>query len=121
MDIHIAELIAHPEQLNKDTLFALRELIAKYPYYQAARLLFLRNLFLLHDPDFGEELRKMAGCLPDRRVLFEMVEADNYAVQPVAETAPEKPAEEGGSRPHRRFPSHRRPRRRATETQTHGC
>lgn len=98
MDIHIAELIAHPEQLNKDTLFALRELIAKYPYYQAARLLFLRNLFLLHDPDFGEELRKMAGCLPDRRVLFEMVEADNYAVQPVAETAPEKPAEEGGSR-----------------------
>ena len=40
MDIHIAELIAHPEQLNKDTLFALRELIAKYPYYQAARLLF---------------------------------------------------------------------------------
>ena len=98
MDIHIAELIAHPEQLNKDTLFALRELIAKYPYYQAARLLFLRNLFLLHDPDFGEELRTTAGCLPDHRVLFEKIEADNYAVQPVAETAPEKPAEEGGSR-----------------------
>lgn len=38
----IAELIAHPEQLNKDTLYALRELVAKYPYYQAARLLFLK-------------------------------------------------------------------------------
>ena len=41
----IAELIAHPEQLNKDTLHGLRELVAKYPYYQAARLLFLKNLF----------------------------------------------------------------------------
>lgn len=66
----IAELIAHPEQLNKDTLHGLRELVAKYPYYQAARLLFLKNLFLLHDPLFGEELRRAAIYLPDRRVLF---------------------------------------------------
>lgn len=41
----IAELIAHPEQLNKDTLHGLRELVAKYPYYQAARLLFLKTSF----------------------------------------------------------------------------
>ena len=78
----IAELIAHPEQLNKDTLYALRELVAKYPYYQAARLLFLKNLFLLHDPQFGEELRRAALYLPDRRVLFKMIEGGNYEIQP---------------------------------------
>lgn len=78
----IAELIAHPELLNKDTLYGLRELVAKYPYYQAARLLFLQNLFLLHDPLFGEELRKAAILLPDRRVLFQMIEGSNYEIQP---------------------------------------
>lgn len=78
----IAELIAHPDQLNKDTLHGLRELVAKYPYYQAARLLFLQNLFLLHDPLFGEELRRAALYLPDRKVLFGMVEGGNYEIQP---------------------------------------
>lgn len=80
--MEIAELITHPDRLNKDTLHALRELVAQYPYYQSARLLFLKNLFLLHDPLFGEELRKAALFLPDRRVLFNMVEGGNYAIQP---------------------------------------
>lgn len=80
----IAELIAHPDNLNKDTLHGLREIVAKYPYYQAARILFLQNLFLLHDPLFGEELRRAAIYLPDRTVLFKMVEGENYEVKPAA-------------------------------------
>ena len=78
----VAELTAHPERLDKDTLFALRELVARYPYYQAARLLFLKNLFILHDTAFGEELRRAAIYLPDRRVLFDMVEGANYQLKP---------------------------------------
>lgn len=93
----IAGLIAHPEQLNKETLHGLRELVAKYPYYQAARLLFLQNLFLLHDPMFGEELRKAALYVPDRRVLFRMVEAANYEIQSTPLHAGQEPAP-GGDR-----------------------
>ncbi len=78
----IAELIAHPERLGKDTLYGLRETVAKYPYYQTARLLFLQNLFLLHDASFGEELRKAALYIPDRRKLFRMVEGENYDIKP---------------------------------------
>lgn len=74
----VAELIEHPESLNKDTLFALRETVARNPYYQAARILFLKNLFLLHDSSFGEELRKAAIYVGNRRVLFNMVEGANY-------------------------------------------
>lgn len=81
IDIQVVELIEHPERLSKDTLFGLRELVARYPYYQAARLLFLQNLFLLHDPSFGDELRKAALYIPDRRVIFEMVEGKNYEIQ----------------------------------------
>ena len=46
----IANLINHPENLNKETLYDLRSMLALYPYYQPARILLLQNLFLLHDP-----------------------------------------------------------------------
>ena len=52
--------IKHPEQLNRDTLYELRTLLARYPYFQTARLLYLKNLYLLHDITFGEELRRAA-------------------------------------------------------------
>lgn len=78
---NIVELIEHPERLDKQTLYELRQLVAQYPYYQAARLLFLQNLYLLHDAQFGEELRKAALLLPDRSVLFTMIEEKNYEIQ----------------------------------------
>lgn len=92
-------LIGHPEQMNRETLFALRELVARYPYYQLARLLYLQNLFLLHDPAFGEELRRAALYMPSRRVLFNLVEGDNYEIRSaVAEPAATPADEQGGSR-----------------------
>ena len=74
----ILHYIHHPEQLDRETLFTLRSLVAQYPYYQPARILLLRNLFLLHDPSFDEELRRAAVFITDRNVLFEMVEAAHY-------------------------------------------
>ena len=58
--MEIAELINHPERLDRDTLYELRSLLALYPYFQTARVLMLQNLYLLHDPTFDEELRRAA-------------------------------------------------------------
>ena len=77
----IAELINHPEYLDRDTLYELRSTLALYPYYQTARLLMLQNLYLLHDPSFDEELRRAAIYITDRRVLFDMIEAAHYRVR----------------------------------------
>ena len=97
MEIHLAELIGHPEQLNADTLYELREVVARYPYYQAARLMFLQNLFLLHDASFGEELRKAAAFVPDRRVLFRMVEGRNYEVPAASGDVTSQPEEDSAA------------------------
>ena len=75
------EWIKHPELLNRETLYALRTLLAHYPYFQTARLLYLKNLFLLHDIAFGAELRKSALYLADRRVLFSLVEGEHYTLK----------------------------------------
>ncbi len=82
----IANLIQHPELLDRDTLYELRGLLALYPYYQSARLLLLQNLFLLHDPMFNEELRQAALYITDRKVIFSLVEAAHYQM-PKSQTA----------------------------------
>ncbi len=79
--MELSRLIQHPEELNRETLYDLRALLALYPYYQTARLLMLQNLYLLHDPSFDEELRRAAIYITDRKVIFQMVEAAHYQVK----------------------------------------
>ncbi len=78
----LEHLIKHPEQMDKETLYDLRSLLALHPYYQTARVLMLQNLYILHDPSFDEELRRSALYLTDRKVLFNLVEAAHYKIQP---------------------------------------
>ena len=70
--------------MNKETLYELRNLVALYPYYQPARLLMLKNMYLLHDASFDEELRRAAVYITDRKVLFNLVEASHYEVKTAA-------------------------------------
>ena len=79
--MEITELINHPEQMDRDTLYELRSMLALHPYFQTARLLMLQNLYLLHDPTFDEELRRAAVYITDRKVLFNLVEAAHYQFQ----------------------------------------
>ena len=65
--------INHPERLNRDTLYELRVLVGRYPYFDVARLLMLKNLYLLHDIEFGKEMRKAALYLRSRWPLFELM------------------------------------------------
>ena len=77
----IQELTQHPELMNRETLYELRRITAEHPYYQTARLLLLKNLYLLHDSTFDEELRRSAIYITDRRVLFNLVEAAHYRLK----------------------------------------
>ena len=79
--MNLTELIQHPERMDRETLYDLRSLIALHPYFQTARILMLKNLYLLHDPTFDEELRRAAIYITDRRVLFQMIEAAHYKLR----------------------------------------
>ena len=82
--MELTTLIKLPERFDKETLYDLRSLLALHPYYQPARLLLLKNLYLLHDASFDEELRRAAIYLTDRSKLFELVEAGHYQLAPAA-------------------------------------
>lgn len=81
--------------LNSETLYELRRIVAQCPSYQAARILLLENLFLLHDPAFEAELRAAALFVPDREVLFRMVESLNYEMEPPVHHEPAAPVTTG--------------------------
>lgn len=74
----IIDYINHPAELNAETLLELRQLVARYPYYQAARLVLVNNLFLLSDSGFNAEIERAAMLLPERRTLFKMTYGDKY-------------------------------------------
>ena len=83
----LSTYIRHNERLNRDTLYELRLLVSKYPYFDVARLLMLKNLYLLHDIEFGKEMRKAAIYLKSRWPLFELMAG--YGTANVMEQAPD--------------------------------
>jgi tetratricopeptide (TPR) repeat protein len=61
--------------------------VGKYPYFDVARLLMLKNLYILHDIDLGKELRKAALYLKSRWPLFELMAG--YGMASVQNVVPE--------------------------------
>lgn len=58
--------IKHPEQLDVNSLPAIKDLVQHYPYFQAARMLYIRNLKNTDDLSYHAELKKGAINVPDR-------------------------------------------------------
>ena len=87
----LGTLINHPELLSRETLYELRSIVARYPYFQTARLLMLSNMYLLHDPDFGAELRRSVLYVSDRRALCRLIEGYADRVVPEEPAAAEEP------------------------------
>ncbi|MCQ2257382.1 MAG: tetratricopeptide repeat protein [Bacteroidaceae bacterium] len=76
--INIKELIEDRSKLNAETLLQLKDLVEAYPFFQAARILYVANLYALRSPAFGSELRKASVFVPDRQALFTMTEGGTY-------------------------------------------
>ena len=83
-------LMESPALLTEDTLQQLKQIVDEFPYFQIARMLYLKNLAVLNDIRFGAELKKMAIYVPDRRKLFTLIEGDRFAA-PVSERGKSNP------------------------------
>ena len=78
-----------PSELTEGTLLELRRIVEDYPYFQVARMLYLKNLAVLNDMSFTLELEKMAIFLPDRKKLFQLIEGDKYGLNSRVEHEPD--------------------------------
>ncbi len=75
--------IRHPDQLDRTSLESLQAIREQYPWFTAARLLLIRNLFLLNDPRFQAEIEKTAPYVTDRRVFYDLLQPLDTPVESV--------------------------------------
>ena len=95
----LSTYIREPELLTADVVSELADLIEQNPSFQTARLLYVYGLYRLQDARFGEELRKAALFIPDRRVLYHLLEDEKLQLDtPAVPRMPRKRATEGADR-----------------------
>lgn len=66
--------VAHPELLDDRTLADLRSMLDEYPYFQTARMLYLKNLNNQGAISYERELRKNAIWVTNRSRLFYLLD-----------------------------------------------
>ena len=85
------QYLKDPSLLDSSTVDELRMLIEEYPYFQLARMLLARNLYMLGHTDFPQALTLAAAYAGNRSKLKKMIEGTKDAtVKPaVLELTPE--------------------------------
>jgi hypothetical protein len=67
------ELIGDPRRLEESDLSALKETLKEYPFFQTARLLYVKGLSGIKSYRFGPELKTASLYAADRTVLYELI------------------------------------------------
>lgn len=60
----------HPEKIGTDDLREIQTLVERYPFFQTARILYLKALYLQGGPKFKSELRSSTVHIIDHKQLF---------------------------------------------------
>ena len=66
----IYQFMQHPDRMNQETLPLLKELTEQYPAFESGWILYLKNLKILKDSSFEQELINGAIRIHDRRNLY---------------------------------------------------
>lgn len=74
---HIIEIVRHPHLLNEQTLSDIRIILDEYPFFQAARMLWINNLHILDHIRYNNELKLAAIHIPDRAKLYELLHSES--------------------------------------------
>ncbi|MFW6389318.1 MAG: hypothetical protein ACOCZI_01660, partial [Marinilabiliaceae bacterium] len=69
----LIELLSDPEKLDENTLDPLKEALDAYPFFQAGRMLWIKNLHKLDHIRYNSELKLAAAFIPDRARLFFLI------------------------------------------------
>ena len=77
----IQNLILHPEKMDGATLAYLKVMVERYPYFQTAWMLYLKNLFILGDSNFKDELKRGALFVADLSLLFYYIEGERFSIK----------------------------------------
>ncbi len=79
-------LLQNPDQVvNANQTRELEDILAEYPYFQAARAIHLKGLKNLNSFKYNDALKVTAAYTTDRDLLFEFITSDAYIQNSVAD------------------------------------
>ncbi len=78
-------LLEHPDRITGEESMELRNLVKEFPFFQAARALYLKGLKNEDSYLYNTELRKTAAYTQDRSVLFDYITSDFFNQTQVSE------------------------------------
>ncbi|HKL71601.1 MAG TPA: hypothetical protein VJ855_03005 [Marinilabiliaceae bacterium] len=70
---HFIEVLKNPSLLSEKTLDPIKEILEEYPFFQAGRMLWIKNLHQLDHIRYNNELKFAAAHISDRARLFELI------------------------------------------------
>ncbi|MBJ7879055.1 tetratricopeptide repeat protein [Gelidibacter salicanalis] len=71
-------LLGHPEELNTVHTTNVGDIVTQYPYFQAARALYLKGLKTKESFNYNQELRITAAYTTDRSILFDFITSEAF-------------------------------------------
>lgn len=87
----LIELICHPENSRSEDLLELETLVSRYPYFQSARLLYLKALNSFATARFRNELKSSTIYITDHKQFYkylnDLLEFDH--LQPISQGNPD--------------------------------
>jgi hypothetical protein len=69
----LIDLVSEPENLDEKTMDSLKEALDAYPFFQAGRMMWIKNLHKLDHIRYNSELKLAAAFIPDRSKLFFLI------------------------------------------------
>ena len=74
----LQHLFENPQQVTGSDMTLLAQVVQEYPFFQAARSLYLKCLKLENSPQYNRELQKTAAITTDRSVLFDFITSPEF-------------------------------------------
>jgi hypothetical protein len=86
--------LENPASLNQESLKVMEDILAEYPYFQSAHLVYLRNLYDLGHLKFNKQLRKSSAFVGNRKVLYSFLHpyAEEFEKETLVQTDKEAPS-----------------------------
>jgi len=73
------EILKNPQQVSSENTAAIKTIIDEYPYFQAARAIYLKGLKNKDSFKYNTELKITAAYTTDRAVLFDFITSSEFA------------------------------------------
>lgn len=80
------KLVENPTLLSEDTLVGLASIVADYPFFQAGRMLYVKNLSVLDSLKYNSALKSAAAFIEHRDKLYDLIHRKLFTVPEVMQS-----------------------------------